>query len=111
MKYEVSEKTLVGFKVLLQSQAQNPAYLNECNECLDMSPTQTKFVSDFADSAKLAAFRDFFLAAVGPSGRSVAFESSVGYLTVTSTSNRMLRKAEPPQLDFRGNTNTFPKWK
>ena len=59
-----------------------------------MSPTQTKFLSDFADSAKLAAFRDFFLAAVGPSGRSVAFESSAGNLTVSSTSNRMLRKAE-----------------
>ena len=59
-----------------------------------MSPAQTKFLSDFTDSAKLSAFRDFFLAAVGPSGRSVAFESSAGNLTVSSTSNRMLRKAE-----------------
>ena len=69
-------------------------YPRKCNNSRDMSPAQTKFLSDFTDSAKLSAFRDFFLAAVGPSGRSVAFESSAGNLTVSSTSNRMLRKAE-----------------
>ena len=56
-----------------------------------MSPTRTKFSGDLADPAKLAAFRDVFLAAVGPSGRSTAFESSAGRLTVSATSDRMLR--------------------
>jgi hypothetical protein len=57
-----------------------------------MSPTTTKVsLAEFAEGAKLRAFRDFFLSSIGPRGRLKVFESSVGHLTVTAASDRMLR--------------------